>query len=1729
MNNYSVSNNFKAEIRKYVVLDVFPSLNIGDITLLDSSLIYLLSIIGNSFLFNQTTYNDFENQLRQNNYRDCVGLMLLLIPFIDDDINSSKKHTLKSFDELYVGQQNNKSLDELKNEPKYEYSNVQYGRFDRGKNENVHYNEIFFMNNFNLLINTIQTVSHKLYINWLNVVPYSITTYKSTQLYKNTYDLFVNHPDQLSFFDPIVDYLDKPYPHTLYVGDIYDTISNELYHKVKNIKWMLYDIRTNKNLYPLIIILNEIFSNKLDNCTKQISWEETTIDDKNAFENDWKSFVEAGINTNSYKISSGIISGDQVKNILKSVMFFFNKYYSKLSDIIQKKKYIPFNKQLTESNNNNNNDDDDNPDDENLGDILINKDMIRSIKSLKMVDLYEFIKESLDKLSWTWYGKKIIVTKNIIGIKNYKNIQNPNRINNAEESEILIKTIYNYAKNLTHIQADNAYIEMERMFGSFDRNEKNFVISRLADTQNYEWFNISNYIRRAYQINDQRKISSKMKSTYFSIRNVIIDIVFESLIFRGVLSNFVTKPDITNAARFPNEDVWRNNVFDKVKEQNKKMNYWQDSYYYLTGDTYDKLQSKGKTTEPYLTHKDSLSWILTYAMDWVSQISFFHRYLNNRVFFVTGSTGVGKSTQVPKLLLYGLKMIDYKNNGRIVCTQPRISPTETNAYFISTEMGVQIFEKNTTPTDESIETNNYYLQFQYSTKKHTRADANHLSLIFSTDGLLLTELKNTLLKKRVLENESKTNNYVYSKENLYDIVVVDEVHEHNHNMDLILTQMRYAAYYNNSLRFVIISATMTDDEPVYRRYYRDINDNLLYPINSLLNEHALDRINIDRRIHISPPGVTTQHKINEVYLPNAEILDVVKDIVKTDKTGDILIFQPTTGTIKKLVDELNNNNILPEDTRALPYYSKLPIEKRDLVQNLNTTRNEIIIPKTLQFEDDIKDKSVLLRNGSFKRYVVVATNIAEASITYDNLKSVIETGCQNATDYDYLKDKVSASLVPISESSRIQRRGRVGRKSSGTVYYLYPEGSMINNKVKYTISTIDLSFVLFQFLRNSPSETPLFSDITDPNKNRVSVYEDIDMTILETKKENSKENLVDIIINQYYHKQSAPSENNTFLKTFVSYRGDPAQYDYANSKPPSVYYETGYDKQTLIDDAGDFYIVHPNEPYLKRNIIGNIVEYKQNRDKLFGMFDVLENYMFIYPISNQNSQNDAIKTEFGIQVIKFKEQIEFDDVKFVLAYLNAEKMDCGALLLKFMAFYNATQQSIQQSISSMITPTGKFRRNLPQAEKLYQSQHSDVESVLKIIKLVDEYICRPIGIVYDFSNSIDYKIIYEELVGLKNKFIKNKTALNKFIVRIFEKLCTENKIITTNVFLSNIEMAELLKSNILGQTILIKIKTHRDKIDESCKKYYLSSDVIVNYLELAIQYQTALFVAKSEDLDKSPDNTQADWFKSNLQIFPTADCEPEHLQITKSLLAGFYKNIVLHINKTPFYLNAYNMTDVLSIQTINPVIDILDTLVSSSALSEYLLFLNINSETESVSFISAIPTTMLKNVAHLYIQQIMRFKYNTLLETFIDNTTHSFSTNTNLPTNFCKNKPKSKSGAPDISILNLQKYGADLIVKYKTTIDKVKKDMLTSYDYGVWRLYSNLCKTLNKTGDTNQSTIINSGFLDSLEKKQLLIKQNGGSKQNTKSDSNSNSNTNTHINTHLGLNILNFLLNTEKN
>ena len=249
----------------------------------------------------------------------------------------------------------------------------------------------------------------------------------------------------------------------------------------------------------------------------------------------------------------------------------------------------------------------------------------------------------------------------------------------------------------------------------------------------------------------------------------------------------------------------------------------------------------------------------------------------------------------------------------------------------------------------NIKTNNYYLQYKHSIDNHINENHKKLSLKLSTDGTLVEELlKNPILKEKAPNGKYVDGkaDYLFGIKNKYDIIIVDEAHEHNTNMDLILTLSREVCFYNNSIRLVIISATMDDDEPIYRNYFKKINDNFVYPIkrkiihpfylndaSDLINKFKIFSIFLDRRLHISPPGKSTLFPINDVYLKydndsddnyeNNEKNGIKKtlEICNSTSNGQILLFSIGNLEIKNIVKELNEK--IPPNIVAIPYYGNL--------------------------------------------------------------------------------------------------------------------------------------------------------------------------------------------------------------------------------------------------------------------------------------------------------------------------------------------------------------------------------------------------------------------------------------------------------------------------------------------------------------------------------------------------------------------------------------------------------------------------------------------------------------------------------------------------------------------------------------------------------------------------------------------------------------------------------------
>lgn len=244
----------------------------------------------------------------------------------------------------------------------------------------------------------------------------------------------------------------------------------------------------------------------------------------------------------------------------------------------------------------------------------------------------------------------------------------------------------------------------------------------------------------------------------------------------------------------------------------------------------------------------------------------------------------------------------------------------------------------------------------------------------------------------------------------YDCVIIDEVHERSVETDQLLLLMKNILEQRPEFKLVLISATV--DPSIYRNYYTpqftfellEIPDAVMpFPIEEFYEENPVNS--------------------KEIVQKSAEVVANIINTTPAD-SGDILVFvdnvQNTKSVCTKLDQTLkeNNNTIFCQQLDA-----NTPAEDQVLATD----------------ESKYKELSDL-----YNRKVVSSTNVAESSLTITNLKYVVDTGKEVSASYEPLTDCAELKQQNISKASAKQRRGRVGRTSSGVCYRLYTKDEFDN-------------------------------------------------------------------------------------------------------------------------------------------------------------------------------------------------------------------------------------------------------------------------------------------------------------------------------------------------------------------------------------------------------------------------------------------------------------------------------------------------------------------------------------------------------------------------------------------------------------------------------------------------------------------------------------------------------------
>ena len=373
----------------------------------------------------------------------------------------------------------------------------------------------------------------------------------------------------------------------------------------------------------------------------------------------------------------------------------------------------------------------------------------------------------------------------------------------------------------------------------------------------------------------------------------------------------------------------------------------------------------------------------------------------HQVIIVCGETGSGKTTQLPKIALaMGRGKLNYPllnpdgsraPPGKLIGhTQPR--------RIAASSVAKRIAEELKTTLGDVV---GFKVRFQDRLSRDS-------SVKLMTDGILLAETQTDPLLKA------------------YDTIIIDEAHERSLNIDFLLGYLRQILPRRPDLKIVVTSATI--DAQRFADHFA--SRSRLAPNRPKPGEAPSGGSEDAQRGAWGPlipaPVIMVSGRmfpVEQRYRPfeesreydlNSSIADAVNELWRdVHNGGDILIFLPGEREIREAADHLRK------------HLSHQPV-----------FRNAEVLPLFARLSQAEQDR---IFDGHTGRRIILATNVAETSLTVPGIRYVIDAGTARMKRYSF-RSKVEQLLVePISQSSANQRAGRCGRVANGICIRLYDE------------------------------------------------------------------------------------------------------------------------------------------------------------------------------------------------------------------------------------------------------------------------------------------------------------------------------------------------------------------------------------------------------------------------------------------------------------------------------------------------------------------------------------------------------------------------------------------------------------------------------------------------------------------------------------------------------------------
>jgi ATP-dependent helicase HrpA len=287
--------------------------------------------------------------------------------------------------------------------------------------------------------------------------------------------------------------------------------------------------------------------------------------------------------------------------------------------------------------------------------------------------------------------------------------------------------------------------------------------------------------------------------------------------------------------------------------------------------------------------------------------------------------------------------------------------------------------------------------------------SRHTVIKFMTDGMLLAEVQSDPMLRA------------------YDTVILDEAHERSLNIDFLLGHLRNLRHQRPELKIIVTSATIDteafskafDDAPIIQVSGRTYPVEVIY---APLDEFASDAAEGDERSAKSE----ALHYIDGT-------VEAVQRIVRESDSGDILVFLPAERDIRETTEMLEGRRL--PNTEIVPLFGRLS----------NSEQQRVFA-------------------SSQRRKLILATNIAETSLTIPGIRYVVDTGLARISRYSPQSRTRRLPIEAVAQSSADQRKGRAGRVADGVCVRLYSE-SDYNERPRFTQPEIQRSNLADVILR----------------------------------------------------------------------------------------------------------------------------------------------------------------------------------------------------------------------------------------------------------------------------------------------------------------------------------------------------------------------------------------------------------------------------------------------------------------------------------------------------------------------------------------------------------------------------------------------------------------------------------------------------------------------------------------